>query len=140
MGFNRPSDIAIILGIGILVLITFGYGMASVSELQGIGSNNTVFTSASNSIGSYQNTSNSASAGLASSSGVSETPNQDSIGTASFNAILSLGRMVSDSIGLLSDITTKFFIPKEFLVVIIGLLLVVFAVVTYSWFRGSVLL
>lgn len=139
MGFTRPSDMAIIVGVGMLVILTFSLGISSVNDQYGQTGSSPVFTSANQELGSFRNTSNAASEGLATSSGQSESPSFDNIAVASFNAILDLGGMVSTSITLLNEAADALHIPSYFLVIVIGILLVVFAVVTYSWVRGVVL-
>lgn len=138
MGFTRPSDIAIMVGIVMLVLLTVSVGVDHANTVGG-NQSSAIFTSASGELAAYKNTSDGTSGALTSASGSSESTSEDSIATASFNAVLGLGRMVSTAINLLETVSESLNLPSYFLTIIIGMLLVVFAVVTYSWFRGSII-
>lgn len=138
MGIDRPSDVAVIVGVGLLVILTIGLGITSVQENQGVTETSTVFRNANDSgINMYTNVSNTAGGALANSPGASNNPSETNIATASFNAILGLGGMISDSINLMSDFQDAIGIPDYFVKILVSIILVVFAVVTYSWFRGT---
>lgn len=137
MGFSKPSDIAIVLGIALLVILTVSLGVDSIQEYQNVSASDPVFTTAANLKNNFQNTSSSASEALTTSPGQTSTVTDTNIYVASFNAVLTLGEMISSSIQLISQFTASLGIPSYFGTIIIGMLLVVFAVITYSWFRGN---
>ena len=138
MGFTKPSDIAVILGIGLLVILTVTLGVESVQNKQNVTQTNSVFTTAaSTSLTTFQNTSNTASGALTTSPGQTEANTETNIYVASFDAILSLGEMISSSINLLTEFTKSLNLPTYFITIIMGIILVIFAVITYSWFRGG---
>jgi hypothetical protein len=137
MGFNRPSDIAFIVGIGLLVILTVSLGVISVQTNQNVTSTDPVFTTANTALSSFQNASVTSSSALTTDPGQTGDLTDTNIYVASFNAILSLGEMLTTAGNLISQFADSLHIPTYFLTIIIGLLLVLFAVVTYSWFRGS---
>lgn len=137
MGIDRPSDIAIIVGVGLLVILTIGLGITSIQQNQGVTETSTVFRNANGSVSTYTNVSNTAGGALTNSPGASDNPSETNIATASFNAILGLGGMISQSINLMSDFQDALGIPDYFVTILVSIIIVVFAVVTYSWFRGT---
>lgn len=137
MGFNRPSDIAFIVGIGLLVILTVSLGVISIQTNQNVTSTDPVFTTANTALSSFQNASITSSSALTQDPGQTGDLTDTNIYVSSFNAILSLGEMLTTAGNLLSQFASSLHIPTYFLTIIIGLLLVLFAVVTYSWFRGS---
>lgn len=138
MGLDRPSDIAIIVGVGLLVILTCGLFITSIQTNQGVTQTSVVFTSADGQYNSsYVTSSNDASGALTNSPGASNQPSETNIATASFNAILQLGSMITQAKNLLQNFQDELGIPTYFLAIIGSMLLVTFAVITYSWFRGT---
>lgn len=137
MGFTRPSDIAVIAGIGLLVVLTMSGLIVSTQQFQNLTTNDPVFTTSNQSLNTFKTSSASSNAALTNSPGQTDDQTDTSIYRASLNAVLGLGEMVSLSIDLVNQFVESIGIPDYFLWILTSLLTVTFAVVVYSWFRGA---
>ena len=138
MGFNRPSDIFFIFGIFALVMIVVGYGVSSVVTQQNATNvDQTYFTGLQSTVRTTENTTSNINNALQSQTGQSETPNQENILIRGFYSILDLGQIASNITDNIGKLTNILHIPDEFKIIMIGLIVVTFAVVTYSWLRGA---
>ena len=137
MGFNRPSDIVFIFGIFALVMLTVGYGITSVVDKQNISTDTSYFTNLNGQLNNYQNTTGTMTGAVTPQEGQSEESSEESILVRGFNSILSMGEIFTLINQNLEAISTKLGIPSAFIIIISGMIIITFAVVTYSWLRGA---
>lgn len=137
---EKPSDIAWILGIAALVIVTFGFGVADVVN-QGVTADQSFFTSINNTI--------EGSGGL-SEAGANLTSSLDDSGAAAgtseeawYQFLLDAGRsllQLGKVWGLVKSSTTSAFssmgIDPLYVSIIVGVLSITFVVVLYTWIRG----
>lgn len=137
MGFNRPSDILFMFGIFAIIMLVVGMGITSIQENQNITVDDSYFVKINQQATQLQNITTTVDNALTNPTGQSEDPSEQSIIVAGFNSILSLGEiftMIEYSFGVIAD---KLGVPVSILTIITTLILVTFAVVTYSWLRGA---
>lgn len=140
MGFDRPSDLVVMVGIFLIIMTTVGIGIMSVEERQNVtidSQTQSYITTVNGGVVSVKNTSDDISESLIGQSGSGTEPTEEGIITRSFNSILTIGRsftVVEENLGALS---AMFGIPTSLITIVLAMLLVVFGVVTYSWFRGG---
>lgn len=139
MGFTKPSDIAMIFGIFALVTITVGFGIQSVVSRQNQTAQYApLYTTVEEGVStSYTDTTNQMTDIVTNPAGASETPSQDNIIVRGYNSVIGLGNVVK----LVMDTIESFFdalgLNIAYVRITIGMIIVVFAVVTYTWFRGG---
>lgn len=139
MGFDRPSDLVVMAGIFLIIMTMVGIGIMSVEDRQ----NATIDTQTQNylttingGVLSVKNTSDDISESLIGQTGSGTEPTEEGIITKSFNSILTIGRSFTVIQENLELMTSMFGIPSSIITIVLAMILVVFGVVTYSWFRG----
>lgn len=140
MGFDKPSDLVIIAGLFLLVMATVGIGVLSVEERQNatIDSQSASYiVTVNGGVQSIKNTSDDISTSLIGQEGSGSQTNEEGIITRSFSSILTIGRSYDVIVDNLELLSSQLGIPSIFVTIILAMILVVFGVVTYTWFRGT---
>lgn len=134
MAFNRPSDIAAILGIFALVVITAGYLLNSVTAGT---ENQLVSTTRANVLGveGLQGTAGNMTTGLQRPTG--QDVNTENIEVSALDSILGLGRTVTGAINTTETAAAAAYVPNEFVRIVVAVLVITFAVIVFSWFKGA---
>ena len=137
MGFNRPSDLMVLFGIFALVIITFGFGVQSVIEnYGGNSSDDDYFVSIESKMPSYRSNSINVTDGLHGTVGQSEEQTVDSVALQVWNSVRSVERTYDLFVNSTSTASAKLRLDPVYVNVMLTILLVVFAIVLYTWFRG----
>lgn len=137
---SRPQDIVVIFAIFALVIVTVGFGIASVVQEQDVETDQSFFTNVyNNTIGSdgLKGTADSVSQGLVGTEGVSQDTSEGSILVRGFNSILSIGKTYRITSEALNEGSVKWLgIDPIYWLIYTSVLLVSFGVVMYTWIRG----
>ena len=139
--FNKPYDLAYIVGIFGLIIITIGFGITSAVDF-GAETNNKVgfYTGVYNNISSesgFKGSADEATLALTGEAGVSEQITEDSVILNGFQSLISLGKTYKTLESSLTISTGYLGIDPIYWLVITGLILITFAVVLYTWVRGK---
>lgn len=139
MGFDSPQDMAWMFIIFAAVIVTFGYGLVSVQEFQGVTQNASFFNSIENKVNSEEGLKGAAEAqeaALAGETGASGTPTEESIFVRSWNAMKDLGKAWSAfEDGMEEGMDIVGLNPIYWTLLSSGIL-ITFAVVLYTWVRA----
>lgn len=140
MAFNRPSDIVFIVAIFGMVIITAGY---FVSDLTSQGyvfeSNSTAYLTATKTTVVEQvgaTAVNVSKEGLEKDTG-QQSLDEGTIGSKALDSITKLGSATMNAGNLIEQTGKEVGIPSEFYFIVISLLVITFAVILFSWFRGA---
>lgn len=138
MSFNKPSDIALMFGVFALVLITVGFGIDSIAVNQNVTANTNVITYVQLGVNSSLNQSAVAVTGsLINTPGLTDTTSQENIFVRGFNSVLNIGSILDTMITNIQQFGAEFGINAIYFNIAIAILIITFAVITYTWFRGG---
>ena len=142
---KRPYDIAVILGLLGLVIVTIGFGVQSVIET------NTALNVSQDKLSYFDNaenilrnndstylkgTSDEATSALSGEEETSDTSQENFI-VSGFNSMLALGKTYKAVEDLADEGTRLVGIPEIYLMVVVSILIIMLMVVTYTWVRGN---
>jgi hypothetical protein len=136
---KSPADIVIIFSIMAVIMITVGLGIDSINNDYGANINNSAFTTLGTQVDqNYKNATSELSKAVQSESGASDTSTENNIIVKGFNAVLGLGRVVGYVFGNIEYMFGAMGLPSYFATLLIGLIITMFAIITYSWIRGNI--
>lgn len=137
---DKPYDFAVIFGIFALVVVTIGFGIESVMTNTNASVGDTsFFTNVKlrvNGTDGLVATSQTMSNSIRGETSAGTTPSEEGLLVKGFNSLLSLGatfEIFSDS---MADASAAIGIHPIYWTVILGVLLVIFAVTLYTWLRA----
>lgn len=142
---KRPFDIAVILCIFGLVIVTVGYGVESVASnndaLNISDEKMAYFTAADNTLRSnddtyLKGTADQATESLSGEESQTETSQENFI-VSGFNSMLALGKTYKAVESLADEGTSIVGIPEIYLMSVISVLIIMLMVITYTWVRGN---
>ena len=139
MGFDKPSDLFVMVGVFVIVLLVATLGIESI-KTQGnasIGENlsRSIFI-VNQSVGNLSQTVSTINDALIDDSGAADSPTSDSIIVKSWNALKSLGQSFTTAEKATNDAARLFGIDTRIVGLALGILLTLFAVIMYAYIRG----
>jgi hypothetical protein len=146
MGFDKPSDLAIIVGIIGMVIIVGLLGVQSINQTHthNASAETDFFTSGQDALlGStgLEGAGSDITDALGSESGDATTTSEESIVQAGFNSMLDLGKTFNALKAMLSDeqgsLQSEIGINPALVTMLLSMIIIVFGVVIYTWLRGS---
>lgn len=137
-GFDRPSDLVIIGGILMIIVVTAGLGVTSLEAKQGvITSEGGFWRGAGNGTSYLANTTTSLTEIVSGVEGGTVDTTEDSIYQRGVTGLTGLGDSWQ-AIKSMADLTSSSLgIPGVYWTILITMIFAVFSVVTYTWLRGN---
>ena len=141
MGLDKPQDLAWMFIIFSLVVVTFGFGLASVNDLQSADRDTSFFDSIKDNVTSERGLKGAADdqqGALIGGVGAGDSPTITNFIVQSFASLRDLGKtfgIVQDS---LRQSGGMFGLDPIYWTLIVSGLLISFAAVLYTWLRGKV--
>lgn len=138
--FNKPYDLPIMFAIFALVIVTVGFGVSSVNNIQNKSVDASYFESVESSVTSSTGLKGAAddmSEGITGDEGASEEPSEENIIIQGFKSVLKLGKTFVQMTDALDEGLTELGIDPIYVTVVSGVLIIVFGVVLYTWLRGN---
>lgn len=140
INISKPSDIAIIFAIFAMVIITVGFGVQSVIDNQNVVVDNSFYTNTQLKVSGEEGlkgTADDLSGGITGQVGSSNTPSEESILVGGFNSIRKLGKTYKAMTDSMTEGGQILGVDPIYWVIFASTLLIVFAVVMYTWIRGK---
>ena len=137
---DKPYDIAVMFGIFALIIVTVSFAVSDINTLVAVDHNDTFFSSAYSRVNSstgFKGLSDEAAEGLSGTEGGGDDVTQESFILKGINSLLTLGQSWAIMEESLDDASDQLTIDPIYITVLIGLLVIAFAVTLYTWIRGS---
>ena len=142
---KRPFDIAVILGIFGLIIVTIGFGVTSaistntalnISEEKLSYFDEAEATLRNNDTTYLKGSTDTATDALSGEEDTTETSQENFI-VSGFNSMLALGKTWKAVESLADEGTRLAGIPEIYLMVVVGIMIIMLMVVIYTWIRGT---
>ena len=140
MGMDRPQDLAWMFIIFALIVITFGLGITSINDIHDAGEDETFFTKISDDSQGSDGVVGASTAQQAALGGEEESGSQttqEGFILKSWQAMRDLGKTFGIMDQAINEAQQELDIPGYFWVLVSAGLLITFAVILYTWLRGS---
>lgn len=136
--FNRPYDLAVMIGLFALALITISLGVASVMDL-GVEMDNKVsfINDTRSTVGRLETVGGASTGGLSGEEGTNpEETTEDNILKEGFQTLLGLGEVYAETKKSMNKGSSLLGIDPAYWTVGAALIIIIFATVVYTWLRG----
>lgn len=142
-GFDSPASIVIMFGIFGLFVVTFGFGISFLNDEAGYDLNSTTvyFDNLSGRLlagdKSFSSQGEDLEGVLVNPPGSENQVSDTGILTRALNAVLSFGKTYSLTVTTMEQTGALFGIDTVYITVVLTMLVAVFVVATFAWYRGS---
>ena len=140
MGFDKPSDLFVMVGVFVIVLLVGTLGVISVQTNQNATLDPRLTATLSlvnqSAAGNLSSVSSQVNDALTEDTSAGDSPAVDNIIVRSWNALKSLGESYTVAVENTEDVSRIFGIDDRITTVALGILISIFAVIMYAYIRG----
>lgn len=136
---DKPQDLAIMFGVFALIVVTVGFAVADINDKVTTDHNDTYFTTINSRVTSqegFKGISDSSGSSLTGEEGSDETPTTDNFILQGIDSLRSLGQSWAIVKTTAEESNSALKLDPIYITVLIGLLIISFAVVIYAYIRG----
>lgn len=139
MVMEKPYDLAVMFGLFALVILTVGFAVTDINTFTNTTHETTFFDSVASRVNTstgLKGTADSSASGLTGEVGSSEEATEESFLLKGFQSLLNLGQTWALVENSLDEAVETLGINPVYIIIITSILVIAFAVTTYTWLRG----